>query len=469
MKKSKILVTFLSVVIMLSMIITMSFIGCKKAEEAAPAEEEVVEEVIEEEAPVEEVAEPVSLVMWWWGEQEAPGLENYVNKMIEKYQELHPNVTVEAVLQTTDGMIPAFQAAIEAGEGPDIQFSWSGLMIMEDVWKGNYLPLNDFVPEEELSHLTNQAEATFGGKLYGYNWYQEGCTFTYNKKLFAEAGLDPKNPPETWDEFMDACEALKNAGITPYAIGMKDLWQGGFTFGTMFPMCIDSMNEYFNLIGGAGGSFADEKYAKWWYRLEELYEKGYINEDVMSLDMYTGQDLFPKGEAAMLTNCQTLLPSWAETLGEDAVGSTTFPSKGETEISYDFQKLASQLCITKLSKNPQEAANFLMFMHQPENTNLLYEMASVIPADDRWDTSKAKYTFEAEIMERIIESRILWFEVCIPYHLDHDGMMVGVSSLFSDPAFTAQDGADLCEDIITRWREQNPELAEKVVEWAKDW
>ena len=48
-------------------------------------------------------------------------------------------------------------------------------------------------------------------------------------------------------------------------------------------------------------------------------------------------------------------------------------------------------------------------------------------------------------------------------------MMVGVSSLFSDPNFTAQDGADLSEDVITRWREQNPELTEKVVEWAKDW
>lgn len=55
-EKSKFLSTFLAVAVMLTLVITMSFIGCKKAEEVvAPAEEEVVEE---EAAPAaeEEVA-----------------------------------------------------------------------------------------------------------------------------------------------------------------------------------------------------------------------------------------------------------------------------------------------------------------------------------------------------------------------------------------------------------------------------
>ena len=34
-------------------------------------------------------------------------------------------------------------------------------------------------------------------------------------QYFAAAGLDPENPPETWDEFLEACAALEEAGIIP--------------------------------------------------------------------------------------------------------------------------------------------------------------------------------------------------------------------------------------------------------------
>ena len=30
----------------------------------------------------------------------------------------------------------------------------------------------------------------------------------WNKDMFKEAGLDPENPPETWDELIDASQKL---------------------------------------------------------------------------------------------------------------------------------------------------------------------------------------------------------------------------------------------------------------------
>ena len=48
----------------------------------------------------------------------------------------------------------------------------------------------------------------------------------YNKELFEKAGIDA--PPATWDEFLADVQKLKDAGITPIAVGEKDKWPGMF-------------------------------------------------------------------------------------------------------------------------------------------------------------------------------------------------------------------------------------------------
>ena len=53
-------------------------------------------------APVQSSAEEVELTMWWWGEQDNVGMEDYLNSIARKYEELNPGVTVNLVLQGTD-------------------------------------------------------------------------------------------------------------------------------------------------------------------------------------------------------------------------------------------------------------------------------------------------------------------------------------------------------------------------------
>jgi raffinose/stachyose/melibiose transport system substrate-binding protein len=58
--------------------------------------------------------EPVNLTMSWWGEQEAAGAKGWLASTVAAYQKKHPNVKIKTVLQTTDGLIPAFKAAAAA-------------------------------------------------------------------------------------------------------------------------------------------------------------------------------------------------------------------------------------------------------------------------------------------------------------------------------------------------------------------
>lgn len=59
------------------------------------------------------------------------------------------------------------------------------------------------------------------GKLYSIPWEGNAEYFWYNKDMFEEAGVEI---PETYDEFFEVCEKLKEKGVTPIAIGNKDQW-----------------------------------------------------------------------------------------------------------------------------------------------------------------------------------------------------------------------------------------------------
>ena len=64
------------------------------------------------------------------------------------------------------------------------------------------------------------------GKQYGAPFDLGMVGFWYNKAQFATAGITA--PPATWDEFLTDVGKLKDAGITPIALGGKDKWPGMF-------------------------------------------------------------------------------------------------------------------------------------------------------------------------------------------------------------------------------------------------
>ena len=43
-----------------------------------------------------------TLTVWWLGNQEIPGIEDWMKESVEQYQKLYPNIKVKTVLQPVD-------------------------------------------------------------------------------------------------------------------------------------------------------------------------------------------------------------------------------------------------------------------------------------------------------------------------------------------------------------------------------
>ncbi|MCX6064765.1 MAG: extracellular solute-binding protein [Chloroflexi bacterium] len=398
---------------------------------------------------------PIKLVVWWWGEQEAPGAQKFMDETIAEYQKLHPNITIEAVLQSTDTLIPSFQAAAAAKEGPDIQYFWGGVWTLENAWSNAIVPVDDLIPAAERDNYINNFERTYNGKLWGVPWYLSGNPMVFNPKLFEKAGLDPKNPPKTWEELKNACAKLNAIGVTPISGGLKDGWFGGWLFSILARQTHDSEKEFMAAAVGQA-KFTDPAFSEWWSRLDELKQANCWNSDIVSIDYQQGQDLFVQGKSAMIFGNDTFLKGWADTIGWDNMAVMMVPKYADKKLANTYVTTAQGWGITY----------FLMYMHTPERLSAWFKYTGVLPADKRMDPSLIDQPILKQIYDWDTTVAGPNLENFIPSMLDEQSNYAGAQLLFSGDK-KPEELAQMAEDVITKWRDQSAEQKANFEAWAK--
>ena len=214
-------------------------------------------------------------------------------------QRRHPNVTFTNNLLSTDALLPTYEAAGQAKQGPTIMYLWGGIYTMDAVWKGWIVPISDYVGMDEAAHYINNGEATWDGKIWSAAWYlQPSYPLVYNKEAFTAAGLDPAAPPQTWDDFLAACDAFQAKGMPFIGLGVKDTWGTGRFWMDSLVQQIDGVGTVLQTVSG-DSSFVDTPYTNFFAKWKELVDHKCFPDDVASLDMYTGQQLVTQGKAGL--------------------------------------------------------------------------------------------------------------------------------------------------------------------------
>ncbi len=413
----------------------------------------------------EDKKEQTELLVWWWGEGDTPGSKAWLEETVEKYKEVEPDVTITLVEQTSDQLYPAWESAIQSGDGADIQFLWTGSSAIPYIWTEDVADITEYVSEDELAHWTNLEGLSYDGKPYLCPWYQISIVMMYNKDMFREAGLDPENPPADWEELLDACEKLKDTGVIPLELGgMKDGWGTPWVYAIFAPAAHDSIREFIE-AGVTPGSFLTEEHMDWLEKVSVLIENGYTNPMVMSNDFYQGRESFLRGESAIgiATNGQAI--QWMEEMGgEDKVGIMEIPVMGSGKLAGKLNNQAHSFAIPAYAEHKQEAADFLVFMHQPEQLKSWYEHTKNFPCDDRFDISWITTDSEKFIYDQLQNNSVAYPEIYIPVQVDTEGVYAAMQMLFSGS--TPQEASEYIENTAEKWRGLDAGGVEGFTEWA---
>ncbi|HVO44436.1 MAG TPA: extracellular solute-binding protein [Aggregatilineales bacterium] len=412
--------------------------------------------------------EKVELTFWYWAESDAPGADKWMADTVEAYKKVQPNVTVTVVAQSTDTLIGAFQSAVTAGAGPDIASQWATGPVLSFVWQDALVPVSDYVPADEMKHWLNLNENSYNGKNWGAPMYLIGIDVLYNKDLFKKANVTaPASGRWTWDEFMAACKQLKAAGITPFVVGDKNGYSGAWWFANIGMQALDSTEELRQAVIGKA-SFNSDKYVSMYKSLDDLVKAGYVNPDVMSLDLDQGIRLFWQGQGAMAFGTDGMAKEATTDLGVDKVGVMKPPKWGNGKLADVGDATQSiSFLITKWSAHPKEAAAFLAFLHTPDRLTAWYKATGVVAADDRFDRTLVTSPILKQMAEWETTGPQIWLENYLPAQLDSDADLPAGQTIYAQSGSPA-DAAALWERTAQTWRSQHPDELKNWQNWKQE-
>ncbi len=138
---------------------------------------------------------------------------------ISEFQAKYPWVTVQPA--EYDWTAPTFTTALAAGTLPTvftIPFTdGKGLIAQHQIVNiSDRVAALPYVSKFNPNALVNGQDAD--GKVWALPTQAYGMSLTYNCSLFKAAGLDPANPPKTWDEVRAAAKQIaEKTGVAGYA------------------------------------------------------------------------------------------------------------------------------------------------------------------------------------------------------------------------------------------------------------
>lgn len=366
----------------LVLILALGIVGC-----AAPA----APDTSDAQAPAEQTTDeskPIKLTLWSCNSMIRPnelkeGQETwYISQAIERFRELHPNVTIEINAYNDNAqLMNDFKAATRAGYGPDIACFVNGPALIS--LKDGLLPLNDYLDDDLRTKVVGWETCAEGmnadNTIYGMPYLgQSVACFAYNKSLVKQAGLDfEANPPRTIDEFYAALDAIRDAGIQP--LHLDESYPG---------LLLYCLSMWWEQLSGLDGilahtdeqvSFADDEGFKFMMNeYKKFYDNGWLNKDTAtSTDNY---NVFLQGGSALHTLYFGDYETYHEALGDD-FGMLPVPTADESLIDTDTAVggVGAALGVSNFSENPDMAVEFVKFLLSRDEMVSMYTKNTAIP------------------------------------------------------------------------------------------
>lgn len=154
-------------------------------------------------------------------------LSPYFEDLAAAYEAEHPDVTINLIQEDDQSIKDKTKTLVASQSLPDIYFTWTG------DWQAQFVNAGLAADLTEVISPDTEWGSTFGvGSLdafvmddnyYAIPLYNNSKFMGYNQAIFNELGLEE---PETFEDLIETCGVIKEAGITPIAFGNKDGWPG---------------------------------------------------------------------------------------------------------------------------------------------------------------------------------------------------------------------------------------------------
>lgn len=326
---------------------------------------------------------PVTLKFSWWGNQNR---HDYTQKILDKYTELHPNVTFEAMPSGWDGYFDKLSTQAASGSMPDI-VQMDYLYITTYAKNNSLADMQPYIDNGTID-VSGISEAVLNtgridDKLAGIVGSTGTLAVGYNPQVFEEAGLEEPNQSGdwTWDDFVATAKKVKE---TTGKLGVTST--GVVDDTNLFNYWVRQHGEQLFSDDKRSLGYKDDQilvdYLDLW---KDLMDTGAAaNPDEYAQIQTLGQEAGPvvTGEAAMINENNNYASKLSSRNGNLKI---TTPPVNSINPKAMWNKPGYFLCISETSKVKDEAAAFISWFLNSEEANdiMMAERGVPSPANVR--------------------------------------------------------------------------------------
>ena len=306
-----------------------------------------------------------------------PGLE----AVIPAFEELHPNLTVEASYAEVDSMISTLRTQLSAGTAADIFSAWPGNGTpgsMENLVPGGFLM--DLTDLELSSRIPSGFDSVtmVDGRRYILPTSIGAIGGIYNVQAVEEAGA---TVPTTWSEVLQFCDDARAAGKTAFALGAQTLWNTQLITYALTPTLVYGPNPNFDekqaqeLV-----SFSDSGWETAFERYVEMLEYGCFQDDVLGTAYEVATELVGTGDAFAMVSVTSTFAAVANHGAEGAEFKMfALPATDNPEDTWMPAGASGGIGANANAQNPEAARAFMEYLGLPDTMAVFADAVGQLP------------------------------------------------------------------------------------------
>ena len=316
----------------------------------------------------------------------------YWQSIADAYMAYNPNAEVEIIGQPSSN-VDVFQyekTLLATGQFPDV-------MVMQN--PADFVPSGALLPfaEGELDYLADPNIGKIDSVQYVANYKKQVIGVFYNKDIFAANGLEV---PQTYQAFLDVCEALKAKSILPVSIGIKDGWPQIMLANMLAGTDLLATDTNWGIERNADTvKFNNPALVKAMEKYQYICQN-YAGDSLPSITYTQMLEQFFTGKAAMLPMGSWVNAEVAKAAQEFEVG--WFPMPGDNDAKVLSVFVNEGLSISATTKYPDVCKDFVKFFFSDKT---LY--SDFLKGEQLFSTTKESVPYEMIPLRKYIEEAIV--------------------------------------------------------------
>ncbi|MGW1669520.1 extracellular solute-binding protein [Streptomyces sp. NPDC002324] len=292
-----------------------------------------------------------------YGDSKANSSQKYWDAVVKAYEKKTPGVKIDVSVYSWNDVDRKIKEMVAADEAPDLAQAGT---YADYASAGRLYEVDDLLSiPVQAGFLPQLADA---GKVkrvaYGMPFAASTRVLFYNRKLFAEAGID--RAPRSWNELAADAEALDGAGVgTPYALPLGSEEAQAETMQWLF----SGGGGYTDNVGTYRIDSDDNVRTFTWLK-DKLVDKGLTGPVAPAeLNRADAFAAFARGEVGMLNGH----PSLMKMAADKGVEYGTAPMPGRDTRKHATMGVADWMMAFKQNGHEDEIGDFLDFVYSDEN------------------------------------------------------------------------------------------------------